>query len=1213
MTEPTQPASPSPSSLWDFWIDRGGTFTDIIGRSPGGSLEALKLLSENPGLYDDAAIEGIRRLLGTEPGAALPAGKVGTVKMGTTVATNALLERQGTPTVFVTTRGFRDALAIGYQQRPKLFALTIEKPSLLHSACIEVDERVTAEGTVLRTPDWEPLVRDLARARADGAEAVAICFLHGDRYPDHERHAAEIARAAGFDQVSASHEVSPLMKYISRGDTTVVDAYLSPVLRRYVNRVARAVEVERTGTRLYFMQSNGGLADAARFQGKDAILSGPAGGVVGMAEVARLAGLDKIIGFDMGGTSTDVSHYDGDFERAFETDVAGVRMRVPMMRIHTVAAGGGSILHYDGARFRVGPDSAGADPGPAAYRKGGPLTVTDANVMVGKLDPAFFPSVFGPDGDAPIDAETVKAQFQALSTEIGDGRTPEAIADGFLEIAVENMALAIKKISVARGHDVSTYGLVCFGGAAAQHACRVADALGMRTVLIHPLSGLLSAYGMGLADIRSLREQGVECPLDDEGRARIEAESARLSQIVREDVAAQGADPARIETVRRVHLRYQGTDTALVLPIDDLSSIEPAFAEAHRQQFGFVMPEKGLIIEAVSVEAIGLSDKRQETDLPLTGAPDRAVPAARQTRFYSGGAWHEAPIVTRNALRPGDRVEGPAIISEPNATIVIEPGWRADVTAKDHILLTRARAVTRADAIGTSVDPVRLEIFNNLFMSIAEQMCVTLEKTASSVNIKERLDFSCAVFDKDGALVANAPHMPVHLGSMGESVRTVIRRNRGAMAQGDVFVLNDPYNGGTHLPDITVVTPVFGEDGQTILFYTAARGHHADVGGLTPGSMPSDSTRIEQEGVLLDNLRVVERGTFREDLIRRHLTGAAYPARNPDQNVADLKAQIAACERGAQDLRRLIGLYGLDVVEAYMGHVQDNAEEAVRRVIGVLSDGAFTYEMDDGRHISVRIGVDTANRSARIDFTGTSPQTPTNFNAPSAIVRAAVLYVFRCLVDDDIPLNDGCLKPLEIIVPERSLLSPEPPGAVVAGNVETSQAVTNALFGALGRLAAAQGTMNNVTFGNDRHQYYETLCGGAGAAVDAPGADGVHTHMTNSRLTDPEVLEWRFPVLLERFGIRWGSGGAGAQRGGHGIVRHITFREEMTVSLLTGHRQMPNFGLEDGEPGALGRNRLARADGRIEPLKGCDKTQVSPGDTLMVETPGGGGFGKASE
>ncbi|MEQ8380321.1 MAG: hydantoinase B/oxoprolinase family protein [Parvibaculum sp.] len=1195
---------------WDFWIDRGGTFTDVIGRAPDGALHARKLLSENPEHYEDAALQGIREMLGAKAHAAFPGERIGAVKMGTTVATNALLERKGDRTLFLTTRGFRDALAIGYQARPHLFRLKIKKPELLYEQVAEVDGRMTAEGAELT-----PLDRDAARAALEaayeeGIRSVAICFMHGYRYPAHEREAEEIARETGFTQISASHRVSPLVKFVSRGDTTVVDAYLSPLLRRYVDRVADAIGTEDPETRLFFMQSSGGLTDATLFQGKDAILSGPAGGVVGAAMTAAEAGFAKVIGFDMGGTSTDVCHYSGDYERSFETEIAGVRMRVPMMRIHTVAAGGGSILHYEDGRFQAGPDSAGANPGPACYRRGGPLTVTDANVMLGKLQPDLFPRVFGPGQDEPLDAEAVRQGFADLAARIGGGRTPEEVAEGFLQVAVENMANAIKKISIERGHNVTGYTLSCFGGAGGQHACLVADALGMKTVHIHPFSGLLSAYGIGLARIATSRVRAVIKPFDETLLSELDAAIAELSDEAREEITSQGVASEEVECTPLLHLRYDGSDTALETGFanrDRMSALEN-FKAAHRAQFGFSFENKTVVVEAVEVSAasrgmagMGHSEARPEARVPET--KDR-----RSIRF--GGERHDTKVFHRRDLAPGDRMEGPALVIEDNQTVVVEPGWTAEVTALDHIVLTRTVALPPRRSIGTDADPVMLEIFNNRFMSIAEQMGAALQNTASSVNIKERLDFSCAVFDRDGGLVSNAPHMPVHLGSMGASVRAVIEQNPD-MAPGDVFVLNAPYNGGTHLPDVTVLAPVHDEAGKERLFYTAARGHHADIGGISPGSMPAHSRTVEEEGVLIDNFRIVEGGAFREAEMKALLTGAAYPARNPEQNLADLRAQIAACEKGAQELRRMVAEFGLDVVEAYMGHVQDNAEENVRRVIGRLKDARFEQKMDDGSVICVNVTVDRQARTAKIDFTGTSAALSSNLNAPSSVTRAAVLYVFRCMVDDDIPLNEGCLKPIEIVIPEGSMLAPEYPAAVVGGNVETSQAVTDALFGAFGAMAAAQGTMNNLTFGNERHQYYETIAGGAGAGPDFDGADAVQTHMTNSRLTDPEILEWRFPVLLEEFSIRRGSGGAGRHKGGDGTTRAIRFREKMGLSILSTHRIVPPFGLDGGSDAALGENEIRRADGRTEKLGGSATAELEAGDTVIVRTPGGGGYGKA--
>jgi 5-oxoprolinase (ATP-hydrolysing) len=1251
--------------MWEFWIDRGGTFTDIVARRPDGRLVAHKLLSENPERYRDAAVHGIRELLGLPPDAAIPAGTIAAVKMGTTVATNALLERKGERTVLAITRGFGDALRIGYQHRPKLFARRIDLPPLLYERVVEVDERIGAQGDVVRPLDLAGVEAALRDARAAGIRAVAIVLMHGYRYPRHEARVAELARAMGFAQVSVSHEVSPLMKLVSRGDTTVVDAYLSPILRRYVSEVEAAlnadgapaaappVAAERRGPaaagaiRLQFMQSSGGLTDAHLFQGKDAILSGPAGGVVGAVEVSRLAGFERIIGFDMGGTSTDVTHWAGEYERAFVTEVAGVRLRAPMMRIHTVAAGGGSICTFDGARFRVGPESAGANPGPASYRRGGPLTVTDCNVMVGKLDPELFPRVFGPRGDRPLDADVVRAKFAQLAADVaaktGIVHSPEEVADGFLRIAVENMANAIKHISVQRGYDVTVYTLCCFGGAAGQHACLVADALGMKRVLIHPLAGVLSAYGMGLADVRSLRQQAVESRLSVDALAAVGAVFDALEAATAGDVVGQGVAAARVECRRTLHVKYEGTDTTLEVPAaGGVTDIVDAFAARYRQQYGFLMPDKALVIEAAAVEAVGST--RCATEERPAFVP-RAGPLApiRTLRIYSGGAVRDAAVYDRDDLRPADTIDGPAVLRERNATTVIEPGWRATLTPRDHLVLERFEAAKRAHAIGTSADPVLLEVFNNLFMAIAEQMGVTLANTAYSVNIKERLDFSCALFDAAGNLIANAPHMPVHLGSMGESVKTVIARRAGTMKAGDVFVLNAPYNGGTHLPDVTVIAPVFLDAGrndgvglepsaprggaETVLsgsenvsakpansspvplFFVASRGHHADIGGITPGSMPPDSEHVEEEGVLLDNVQLVAEGRFLEDALRALLGGGAYPARNVDQNLADLRAQVAACARGADELRKMAAHFGLPVVRAYMRHVQDNAEESVRRVLGVLKDGRFEYAMDSGATIAVRIAIDRAARVATIDFTGTSPQQRTNFNAPSAVCKAAVLYVFRTLVDDEIPMNAGCLKPIRIVIPEGSMLNPRYPAAVVAGNVETSQVVTDALYGALGVLAAAQGTMNNFTFGDDRYQYYETIAGGSGAGPDFDGASVVQSHMTNSRLTDPEVLEWRFPVRLESFSIRRGSGGAGTHRGGDGAVRRLRFLAPMTAVILANHRRVPPFGLAGGAPGAPGRNWVERADGTREDFGATWKVRMRAGDVFVIETPGGGGYG----
>jgi 5-oxoprolinase (ATP-hydrolysing) len=1204
-----KPATPRRDKRgWDFWIDRGGTFTDIIGRDPAGRLHVRKLLSESAA-YEDAAVQGMRDLLGLPAGAAIPAGAIGAVKMGTTVATNALLERKGEPTLLVTTRGFRDALEIGYQARPKIFARNIIKPEQLYSDIIEVDERVLADGVVERAPDLDAVRRDLEAARGRGFNALAIVFMHAYRYPEHERRVAALAREMGFAQVSVSHEVSPLIKFVGRGDTTVVDAYLTPSLARYVARVSRALDVERTGARVMFMMSSGGLTAASLFAGKDAILSGPAGGVVAMARTARSAGFDRVIGFDMGGTSTDVAHFDGELERAFETEVAGVRMRAPMMMIHTVAAGGGSILHYDGARFRVGPDSAGASPGPRCYRQNGPLAVTDANLMTGKLIPELFPAIFGAGRDQPLDADSVRASFEALAREVGDGRSAQEVADGFIAIAVAKMAEAIKKISVARGYDITRYALNCFGGAGGQHACDVADALSIKTVLVHPMSSLLSAYGMGLADIGATRSQGIERPFDEAAPPHLTEVADDLEKTVIAEVASQGVPEADVATFRRAHLRYAGSDTALIVPLASLRAMRRAFESAHRARFGFIDPGKALTIEAVTVEAVGGGARFNERVRPAADA--RAPEPERRTRFLSAGQWRDAAVHRREHLAIGDVVAGPALIIEPHQTIVVEDGWSAAITRRNHVVMTRAKAPLRREAIGAHADPVMLEIFNNLFMSIAEQMGVTLQNTAYSVNIKERLDFSCAVFDRNARLVANAPHMPVHLGSMDRSVETVIKLNEGRIRPGDVFALNAPYNGGTHLPDITVCTPVFDEAGETLLFWVASRGHHADVGGVAPGSMSPRATTITEEGVYIDNFLLVDRGKFRERELYALLESGQYPARNPLQNVNDLKAQIAANEKGARELKRMVAQFSLSTVEAYMGHVQDNAAESVRRVIDRLSDSEFAYEMDQGAVIRVKISVDKAKREATVDFTGTSPQQATNFNAPEPVARAAVLYVFRVMVEDDIPMNAGCLRPIRIIIPEGSMLSPRYPAAVVAGNVETSQAVTDALFGALGALGSAQGTMNNLTFGDQQRQYYETICSGAPAGPGFDGAAAVHTHMTNSRLTDPEVLEFRYPVVLEDFHVRRASGGKGRWRAGDGTRRVIRFREPMDVAILSGHRRVPTFGMEGGESGELGRNFIRRTDGRMEAIEGCAQNVAAAGDAVIIETPTGGGWGRA--
>ena len=1208
---------------WQFWIDRGGTFTDIVAQQADGKLVIHKLLSENPDRYPDAPLQGIRDLLGIAADAPIPADRIAAVKMGTTVATNALLERKGDRTVLVITQGFGDALRIGYQNRPDIFARHIVLPEMLYERVIEVAERYSAQGEELMPLDLDGLAASLRAAYADGIRACAIVFMHSYRYPNHEQQAAEIARSIGFSQISVSHQVSPLMKLISRGDTTVVDAYLSPILRRYVDRIAAQLEVRNQEVaasslpKLMFMQSNGGLIDAQRFQGKDSILSGPAGGIVGAVQTSTIAGFNKIIGFDMGGTSTDVSHYDGEYERAFETEVAGVRLRAPMMAIHTVAAGGGSILHFDGLRYRVGPDSAGAHPGPACYRKGGPLAITDCNVMVGKLQPEFFPPVFGIEGNLPLDADVVRQKFGELAAEIRSKtqveRTIEQVAEGFLAIAIDKMANAIKKISVQRGYDVTDYTLCCFGGAGGQHACLIAEALGMKQVFLHPYAGVLSAYGMGLANLSAMRERAIETELTEASIPDLAAVLDELAASGRSELQEQEIAAEQIEVLPKVLLRYQGTDSAIAVKFGDRSAMQAQFEQAHKQRYGFVMA-KPLMVESASVEVIGKTIVADVEDV----APERSQPLTPVTivQVFTKDNWYETPIFRREDLCRGDRIVGSALIIEATSTIVIEPGWQAELSDRNHLILTRTdheTAATPTQQLNTAPDPVLLEIFNNLFRAIAEEMGVTLQNTSYSVNIRERLDFSCAIFDRHGQLVANAPHIPVHLGSMSESVNSLIVAKGDVLKPGDVYVLNNPYNGGTHLPDVTVITPVFIAGEPSVpLFYVASRGHHADIGGITPGSMPPNSTNIDQEGVLIDNVLLVDRGEFREQEIRDLLASNPYPARNPDQNIGDLQAQIAANERGAQQLQQMVDRYGLATVEAYMQHVQDNAEASVRRAIPLLKANPFTYRMDDGSQIQVDIAIDPVKGSARIDFTGTSPQQASNLNAPLAICKAVVLYVFRTIVNDDIPLNAGCLKPLEIIVPQGCMLNPRYPAAVVAGNVEVSQAIANTLYGALNLMAAAQGTMNNFTFGNEQYQYYETICGGAGAGADFDGTDAVHTHMTNSRLTDPEILEWRFPVLLESFGIRRDSGGSGQHQGGNGVIRRLKFCQPMTAAILSGHRSIPPFGLHGGKAGKVGHNSVERSNGAIEPLGGKAEVEMQIGDVFAIETPGGGGYGSVN-
>ena len=1193
--------------MWQFWVDRGGTFTDIVAKTPEGELQTHKLLSENPEVYPDAAVHGIRELLGLGPDDTIPSGQIGAVKMGTTVATNALLERKGERTLLLITQGMRDLLRIGYQNRPRLFDLNIELPELLYDDVIEIEERIGADGETITALDTTHAREALSRAYGKGYRSVAIALMHSYRFPDHEQKLGQMAKQSGFTQVSLSHESSPLIKIVSRGDTAVVDAYLSPILGRYVKQVADALGTSKGGCeRLMFMRSNGGLTDATLFEGRDAILSGPAGGVVGMVRTAAELGYDKLIGFDMGGTSTDVCHYAGEFERSFETEVAGVRMRAPMMSIHTVAAGGGSILSYRDGRMQVGPESARANPGPAAYRRGGPLTVTDCNVLLGKLQPDLFPPVFGPNADQPLDVDTVRAKFEVLASEIGGEMSVEELAEGFLRIAVENMANAIKKISVQRGYDVTKYTMNCFGGAGGQHACLVADALGMESVFIHPFAGVLSAFGMGLADVRAMREHQFGLGFDKINDAEVVLE--RLIAAAEAEVIGQGIPPAQITTVTMAHIRPDGAQQTLEVPFETMNKMTKAFETAHLQRFGFVPENATLLIEVLTAEAIGATGETVTLqDTGKTSSPPK------RSQMWSNGKVRDVPVIDRTTMCIGEIVQGPAIVTEPTGTNILEQDWEAECVSGGNLVLRRTTAVARQEAIGTKADPVMLEVFNNLFMSIADQMGATLANTAYSVNIKERYDFSCAIFDEAGDLVANAPHVPVHLGSMSESVRVILRQNAGKIRPGDVYMMNNPFNGGTHLPDVTVITPVFDDAGTRIIYTVASRGHHADIGGKTPGSAPPDSRVIEEEGVLIDNFLLVQQGQLRDAQTRELLASGLYPCRNINQNMADLSAQIAANATGAGELTKITQQFGLETVHAYMTHVQDNAEESVRRVLDVLRDCEFTYPLDSGDQIKVAITVDKSARQATIDFTGTSGQNEFNYNAPMAICRAVVLYVFRTLVGSDIPMNEGCLKPLNLVVPEGSMINPNAPAAVISGNTEVSQAIADTLYGALGVIAGSQGTMNNFVYGNDVHQNYETICGGTGAGDGFHGTSAVHSHMTNTRMTDPEVLETRFPVRVDEFSIRHGSGGLGKYVGGNGIVRRLRFLEPMTVTVLSSHRKVAPHGAAGGGEASVGENSVERADGHINELKGNDEVQLTVGDVFVMKTPGGGGYGKAAK
>ncbi|WND03900.1 hydantoinase B/oxoprolinase family protein [Temperatibacter marinus] len=1201
------------SNKWQFWIDRGGTFTDIVAKAPDGHIQTRKLLSENPEAYEDAALHGIRSFLGLDPKAPIPSEEIDAVKMGTTVATNALLEKKGDPVVLLVTKGYRDILDIGYQARPDTFALEIKKPALLYQKVIEVEERILSEGRIETPLNEEAIHADLVAAYSEGYRSIAVALMHAYKYPAHEQAIAAIARRVGYTQISISRDVSPLTKIVARGQTTVVDAYLTPILRRYVDKISAALDKtasakEKPSQNVLFMQSSGGLTAADRFRGRDAILSGPAGGIIGAVKTAELAGFDKVIGFDMGGTSTDVFHYAGSFEKTYETEVAGVQMRVPMMYIHTVAAGGGSLLTYQDNRFQVGPHSAGANPGPVCYRRKGKLAVTDINVCLGKIMPRYFPAIFGPNQDQPLDMLAAQSAFDAISKEMNDGRSAEDVAEGFLDIAVDHMAQAIKKITISRGFDVKDYAMNCFGGAGGQHACLVADKLGIETIFIHPYAGVLSAYGMGLASLQAERQQEISAVLSDDLLIELESTLTALKSEIIYDLTDQGLSENAIATQTEALLKYKATDTTISVDLTTPGAMRKAFEAQHKKRFGFIAPEKDIILETLIVAGSGGGASGEEVRQQKANHPPKPI---EHSRVYHHGQWLDTPVYSIETLGYGHSLTGPAIIIEPTGTLVIEPGWHATVNSYGHLILKREKKRQHIAAVSTHYDPVTLEIFNNLFMSIAEQMGIVLRNTSQSVNVKERLDFSCALFDASGDLIANAPHVPVHLGSMDSTIKVLIDSGQ-PLNPGDVFVHNDPFNGGSHLPDVTVITPVFDSTETTILFYVASRAHHEDIGGLAPGSMSPRATKSTEEGIVFDCVKMVKKGRFLTEEMREILATPPYPARNIDQNIADLMAQTAANAAGAKELLTLIEHYSLPVVKAYMGHIQDYAESAVRKAISTMTSGSCIYEMDDGSVIQVSININKKDQTAALDFKGTSEQRNHNFNAPETITRAAVLYVFRCLVQDNIPLNAGCMIPISIAVPKGSLLNPTPPAAVVAGNTETSQAVTNALFMALKALGSSQGTMNNLTFGNDRYQYYETICSGSPAGPTFNGTDAVHTHMTNTRMTDPEILELRYPVILDEFSINKGSGGQGEWTAGDGVTRKIRFREAMECSILSGHRLLPPLGMKGGEDGQVGKNWVERQDGSCEDMGGSGQTQVMAGDRIIIQTPTGGGFGPKS-
>jgi len=1198
---------------WQFWLDRGGTFTDCIGVSPEGAVHTAKRLST-----DDAGLVAMRAILervgAIEPGHSLPACSV---KIGTTLATNALLTRRGARTLLVANAGLGDAFVIGTQERPDLFALRIERPPPLHEGTLEVEGRCAADGTPVDPLHEDALRAGLAAARRDGIASVAIAMIHAHAYPALETRVKELAREGGFHHVVTSHEIARELGLLARGQTAVADAYLTPILRHYTAVQAAALPQSS----LRFMQSSGGLTDAARFRGPAALLSGPAGGAVGAARVAQAAGFREAIAFDMGGTSTDVSLVvDGEVERVFETTIAGIHLRSPALRVHSVAAGGGSLCRFDGFRLTVGPESAGADPGPLCYglhqnpgsQTGEGLTLTDVNVLLGRLPGERFPLALYPEPARQAleaVASTVRAAGHALST--------DQVGEGFIEIANASMAEAIRQVSVARGVDPRDCALVGFGGAAGQHVCAVARALGIRTILLHPLASLLSAFGIGMAPQTWDRQR-------DAGRVLLPAAPLPLPASVftlfseleaegRSALLAEGVQQDEVRIVRRLDLRYAGTESALTVAEPEDKDWASAFERVHRARFGYTRKGRAIEIVVARVQALQANGTR-DFDLRFTtphGARTPAQPIRYVEVFFDGAGRCETPLFAREELGGGARLKGPALVVDDTSTVVIDPGFEAEIDPQGVLLLRdcESTAPLRTSSDLSRADPIRLEVLGNAFMSIAEQMGAVLRNTAVSTNIKERLDYSCAVFDQDGGLVANAPHIPVHLGAMGETVRA-IKRAFPALTPGDVAATNDPHAGGSHLPDVTVVTPVFVES-DAPRFFVASRGHHADLGGKTPGSMPSDSRTLEEEGVVLSPFLLVRGGRFEEERLRAALLGARYPARNPDDNVADLEAMIAANRAGDSLLRELVARRGLASVEATMTQLQVAAGQKVARAITRLEPGDHVFEdrLDDGTRIRVSIRV--AGSRMRIDFTGTDPASSGNLNAPRAVVQAAVLYVLRCLVAERIPLNGGCLAPVEVVVPEGSLLDPPAGAAVVGGNVETSQRIVDVLLGALGLAAASQGTMNNLTFGDARFGYYETMGGGAGAGPSFAGASAVHVHMTNTRITDAEVLETRYPVRLLAFRVRRNSGGAGRYRGGDGLVRAYKFLAPVTVSLLMERRVVAPFGLAGGEPAARGENRVRRRGGATEEVPGRATFELAAQDELWIATPGGGGFGRA--